>query len=129
MNPEKLAAVLGIPLVGWGLCAAIMGIGMATLPLGVALIFHALAAPILFIFVSAFYFQRFAYTTPLNTAFIFALVVLFMDFFVVSLVVNRNLSMFANPLGVWIPLLLIFTATHITGLLVTGGRRYSLPAR
>ncbi len=129
MNREKLAAVLGVPLVGWGLCAATMGIAMATLPLGVALVFHTLAAPILFIFVSVFYFQRFAYTTPLNTAFIFVMVVLFMDFFVVGLVMIRDLSMFANPLGVWIPLLLIFTATHITGLLVTSGKRYSVPAR
>lgn len=129
MSFEKQVAVVGAALVGWGLCAAVMGIGLATMPLAEALVFHALAAPVLFIFVSNFYFQRFAYTTPLHTAFIFVCTVLFMDFFVVGLLMNRSLGMFANPLGTWIPMLLIFTATHITGLLVSGGRRYNVPAR
>ncbi len=129
MNIEKLAAVLGAAVFGWGLCAAAMSIGMTTTPLAEALVLHAIAAPILFIFVSVLYFQRFAYTTPLQTAFVFVCVVLFMDFFVVGLLVNGSLEMFASPLGTWIPLLLIFTATHITGLLVTSGRRYNVPAR
>ncbi len=129
MNTEKLAPVLGVALFGWGLCAAAMSMALNSTPLAEALVIHAIAAPILFIFVSLVYFQRFAYTTPLQTAFIFVCVALFMDFFVVGLLLNRSLAMFANPLGTWIPLLLIFTATHITGLLVTSGRRYNVPAR
>ncbi len=129
MHTEKLAVVFAAALLGWALCAATMSIGMSAMPLAGALIIHAIAAPILFIFVSIAYFQRFAYTTPLQTAFIFVSVVIFVDFFVVGLLINGSLDMFGNPLGTWIPFILIFTATHITGLVVTGTRRFNLPVR
>ncbi len=129
MNIEKLAVVFAAALLGWALCAATMSIGISTMPLAEALVIHALAAPFLFIFVSIAYFQRFAYTTPLQTAFIFVSVVIFVDVFVVGLLINGSLDMFRDPLGTWIPLILIFTATHITGLVVTNTRRYNLPVR
>src|SRR5512140_2530219 len=129
MNAAKLAVVYAAALLGWILCAATMRIGMSALPLSEALVIHALAAPIVFVLISLFYFQRFAYTTPLQTAFIFLSVVMFMDFAVVGLLVNGSLRLFANLLGTWIPFVLIFSSTHITGLLVTSGRRYSVSAR
>ncbi len=129
MNTSKLAAPIAAGLVGWALCAAVMNLAMATTPLAEALIIHAIAAPILFIFVSTFYFQRFAYTTPLQTAFIFSCVVIFVDFFVVGLLINGSLAMFGSLLGTWIPFMLIFTATHITGLLVSSSPRYNVPVR
>ncbi len=43
-----------------------------------------------------------------------------MDFFVVALLINRSLEMFASPLGTWIPFALIFVSTWLTGLVVTG---------
>ncbi len=129
MNTSKLAAPFAAGLVGWALCAAVMNLALATTPLAEALVIHAIAAPILFIFVSVFYFQRFAYTTPLQTAFIFLFVVIFVDFFVVGLLINGNLAMFGSLLGTWIPFILIFSATHITGLLVSSSPRYSVPVR
>lgn len=124
MIREKMMTVLGCALLGWALCAGAVSIGLITTPLAEALVIHAVAAPILFAFVSVVYFQRFAYTTPLHTAFIFACVVFVLDFFVADVFLNQNLSLRASLLGLWIPAILIFTATHITGLLVTGGRRY-----
>jgi hypothetical protein len=41
----KYVIVLVHAFVGWALCAATMGIGLATLPLQTALIIHAIAAP------------------------------------------------------------------------------------
>jgi hypothetical protein len=38
------------------------------------------------------------------------------DFFVVALLINRSLDMFASLLGTWIPFALIFTSTYLTGL-------------
>jgi hypothetical protein len=38
------------------------------------------------------------------------------DFFVVALLINRSLEMFASLLGTWIPFALIFTSTYVTGL-------------
>jgi hypothetical protein len=129
MIREKMGAVLGCALLGWALCAATVGISLTRTPLAEALVIHAIAAPILFAFVSIFYFQRFGYTTPLHTAFIFGCVVLFMDYFVAGVLLNQNLGLRASLLGMWIPVVLIFTATHITGLLVTGARRYRAFAR
>ncbi len=128
MLSSKLGTVLGAALLGWAMSAAAMNLGLATTPLAEALVIHALAAPILFIFVSVYYFQRFAYTTPLTTAIIFVCVALFMDF-AVGLLFHGGLGMFASLLGTWIPLFLICAATHITGLLVMSGRRYNVPAR
>lgn len=129
MNAGKLTMLLVHALVGWALCAAIMSLSLAMLPLAEALIIHAIAAPIIFVFVSRSYFQKFACTTPLQTAFIFLSIVLLVDFFVVALSINHSLDMFASALGTWIPFILIFTATHITGLLTMIGSRRPVPVR
>jgi hypothetical protein len=42
------------------------------------------------------------------------------DFFVVGLLINRSLEMFASLLGTWIPFALIFTSTWLSGLFATG---------
>lgn len=41
--------------------------------------------------------------------------VIVVDFFLVALVIERSLEMFASPLGTWIPFALIFTSTYVTG--------------
>jgi len=119
MNLSKILIILAHALVGWVLCAAVMGIGMATLPLETTLILHAILAPIFFAVISWFYFRKFNYTCPLRTALIFIGFVIFMDFFLVALIINRSFDMFLSPLGTWLPFLLIFLATYVTGLLVT----------
>jgi hypothetical protein len=58
---------------------------------------------------------RYTYTTPLQTAGAFIGLVMTIDFFVVGLVVNRNLEMFTSVLGTWVPFALIFTSTWLTG--------------
>ena len=99
MKLRKPVIVLAHAFVGWALCAATMGIGLATLPLQTALIIHAIAAPIFFTGVSLFYFRKFHYTTPLQTALIFVALVIAMDFFVVALLLNRSLEMFESRAG------------------------------
>ena len=115
MNTKNIIVVLAHAFVGWALCAATMGIGMATMSLENALIVHAIGAPIFFAIVSLVYFQKFNYTTPLQTAMIFVCFVIAVDFFVVALLINRSLEMFASLLGTWIPFALIFTSTYLTG--------------
>jgi len=82
-----------------------------------ALIVHAIGAPIFFTILSLVYFNKFNYTTPLQTALIFVSFVIIVAFFVVALLVNRSLEMFASLLGTWIPFALIFTSTYVTGML------------
>ena len=120
MNTRKILVLLAHAFVGWAFCTASMLIGMATMSIDNALIVHAIAAPVIFTLVSLVYFNRFNYTSPLATAFIFVSFVIVVDFFLIALVVNRSLEMFASPLGTWIPFALIFASTYVTGMLITG---------
>ena len=115
MNVKELVIVLVFALVGWALCAATIGIGMAVTTERNALIIHAVGAPIFFALLSFVYFKKFNYTTPLQTAAIFVGFVIAVDFFVVALLIQRSFEMFASPLGTWIPFGLIFLATYLAG--------------
>jgi hypothetical protein len=113
---RKAAAILAHALIGWALCAAIMGIGMSVTTLGTTLFIHAVGAPIIFAAISLIYFSKFNHTAPLQTAIAFVSIVIFMDVFVVALFIQRSFEMFTSLLGTWIPFALIFTATLLTGL-------------
>jgi hypothetical protein len=116
MNLRKLITILVHALIGWALCAAMMGIGMAVTSLENTLIIHAIGAPVFFAVVSLIYFSTFNYTTPFQTALIFVGFVIIVDFFVVAILINKSLEMFASLLGTWIPFALIFTSTYVTGV-------------
>ena len=115
---KKLVIIFVHAFIGWILCAATMGIGMATMTLEKTLIVHAIGAPIFFAVVSLMFFRKFNYTTPLQTAMIFVGFVIAVDFFVVALLINRSLEMFVSLLGTWIPFALIFASTYLTGVSV-----------
>ncbi len=119
---NKILTLLAHAFVGWVLCAATMGIGMAVTTLNNVLIIHAIAAPVFFAGISLIYFRRFNYTTPLQTALCFLAFVVAMDFFVVAMLINRSFDMFASLLGTWLPFALIFAATYLTGRFVTGSK-------
>lgn len=123
---RKAAVVGGFGLLGWALCAATMGFGMAFLGQQTALIVHAIAAPIFFVAISLVYFRRFAYASPLVTAAVFLAIPMAMDFFLVAMVVLRSFAMFQSALGTWIPFGLIFVATYATGTLALGARRRAI---
>ena len=117
---KKTLIVLAHAFVGWGLCAATMGIGMAVTTLDNTLVIHAIGAPIFFCGVSLVYFRRFNYTAPLQTASYFLAFVVAMDFFVVAMLINRSFDMFTSILGTWLPFALIFAATYLTGRFLAG---------
>ena len=123
MNIKKIAIILTHAFVGWALCAATMGVGMAVTSLETTLIVHAIGAPIFFSLVSLVYFTKFNYTTPLRTAVIFIAFVVFMDFTLVAMIINRSFEMFSSLLGTWIPFALIFASTWLTGTFVINQRR------
>lgn len=119
MGTHKIVVLLVHAFVGWMLCAATMGIGMAATSLENTLVIHAMAAPIFFAVISFVYFRKFNFTTPLQTATIFIVFVIAMDVFVVAMLINRSFEMFTSLLGTWIPFALIFTSTGLTGAFVT----------
>lgn len=112
-------SVLFFGVIGQMGCWGLMIVGQALTTLENALIIHAVGAPIVFAFISVVYFTTLNYTTPLITAFIFVAIVVLMDFFIVSLLINKNFDMFRSPIGTWIPFALIFISTYLTGTLVT----------
>ncbi len=117
---KKIIIIFVIAVIGWGLCGAIMGIGMQVMSMDTTLIAHAIGAPIIFSLLSILYFRKFGFTTPLQTAIIFLAIVVFLDFFVVALFVEKSFEMFASPLGTWTPFALIFLSTYLTGLFTRG---------
>ena len=128
MTLSKFAILLAHAFVGWALCFATIGIGMAVTTLQNALIIHAIAAPLFFAGVSLVYFRRFNFTTPLQTAAIFTSFVMSMDLLVVAILINRSFEMFTSLLGTWVPFTLIFLSTWVTGLLVTRQSQAKNPA-
>lgn len=117
-NVRQILVVTAFGLVGWALCGAIMFVGMAVTSMQTTLISHAIGAPVIFTALSWIYFTKFGYTRPLLTASAFVAIVVFVDFFLVALVINRSLEMFGSLIGTWIPWALIFLSTFLTGLVV-----------
>jgi hypothetical protein len=103
-------------LIGWILCAATMSIGMKYLLIANALVIHAIAAPIIFLFISLNYYRRFNYTSPLITSVIFTIFVILIDFFIVAILITKSMDMFKSFIGTWLPFILIFSSTLITGI-------------
>jgi hypothetical protein len=118
LNFGRVLVIAALGLFGWALCGAIMFVGMAVLSLETTLIIHAIGAPVIFTAISWVYLKKLNYTSPLQTSVSFLLIVIFMDFFVVALIINRSMEMFQSLLGTWIPFSLIFLSTYLTGLKV-----------
>ena len=116
---RRYGVVFAFALIAQMLCWAIMVVGQMVTSLENTLIAHAVGAPIIAILVSSIYYLKFNYTTPLQTAIVFALVVIAMDFFIVALLIEKSFEMFTSPIGTWIPISSIFLATYLTGLFVT----------
>ena len=118
MNLKKILIILLFAFIGWAICAAIMGIGMSIFSIETTLIIHLIIGPLAFAILSVIYHKWFNYTKPLLTAIIFVAFVIIVDFFLVALVINKNLDMFRSMIGTWIPFILIFIVTLITGLII-----------
>jgi hypothetical protein len=111
----KLLIVSIYAFMGWTICGVIMFIGTAVTTEFIALIIHAVAAPIIFAVVSSFYFKKYDLTTPLETAALFVAFFVLLDFVVVALLIDKSLAMFGNVLETWIPFVLVFISTYHTG--------------
>jgi len=95
----------GVPWEGGcALCGALIGIGRTLTTLEATLIVHAIGAPLIFGGLALVYFRRFRYTTPLQIAIIFVVVVMLRDGTLVADLLERSYAMFASVLGTWISL-------------------------
>lgn len=112
---RKAAVFLAHALVGWALCGAIIAIGRSLTTMENTLIIHALGVPVIFTAVSYSYFRFFHYSSPLHTAAWFTWFAIGMDFFIIATFVEKSYAMFSSALGTWIPFLLIWLSTYLTG--------------
>jgi len=110
--------VLAHPLIGWALCAAVIGIGPRFISMKANLIVHAVAAPIFFGLISVCYLNRFGCPESAATALVFVGFVIVEDFFLVALVIEKSMDMFSSPIGTWIPFDLIYSVTWGGGSLM-----------
>lgn len=113
----RAVVILACAAVPWALCGAVLGIGRQVTSLDNALIIHAIAVPIVFGLASRFYFVRFGYTTPLQTATVFLAFAVTTDAVLVAPILERSYAMFGSVLGTWIPFALIFVSTYLAGSL------------
>ncbi len=116
LGVRQIIVIALFGLVGWALCGSIVFIGREVASIDTALTVHAIGSPVIFTALSWIYFSRFGYTKPLTTASVFLGIVIFMDVFLVALVIERSLEMFGSLIGTWIPWVLIFLSTYLTGL-------------
>ena len=112
----KMAVTLVLGLIGWGFCGMVMGIGPELWGMETTLVVHAVAAPTFFIVLSAVYHSWLGYFRPLVTACLWTGLIIFLDVFLVALVIEGSFAMFQSFLGTWLVFILIFLATWLGGL-------------
>jgi hypothetical protein len=120
MNAKTVLVLALHAFVIWLGCGLTVAIGRGILGLDATLLLHAVVAPALAVLVSLVYFSQFGVTSPLATAAFFLAFIAIMDATVVALVFERSYAMFASVLGTWLPFLLIFVATYMTGVWIRG---------
>jgi len=120
-NPpaRSLPRLFAHAFAGWAICAAAMGLLLATTTTGAAIAVHAVAAPAVFAVVAWHYFRRRGARDPLPTALTFAGVAASLDLVVIAGLVQRSAAMLGSFAGVWLPLLLIVLVTWTTGALIS----------
>ncbi len=101
-----------------------MGGLLAVVPLWLAITIHAIAAPLIFVALSLRYFAARGARDSFPVALAFAATVAALDAVVVAGLVMRSFDMFTSIAGTWLPFVLIFVATWITGSIMA-----MMPAR
>ena len=108
--------------IGWLFCGAIMGIGPTFMSMQTTLIVHAIGGPLGFMLLSVIYYRKFLDASPLKTALSFSLFVFLMDLLIVALLIVKSFAMFQSFIGTWLPFILIFLVTYLTGHIVSRKR-------
>ncbi len=112
---RSLMRLFAYGVAGWALCAAVMGGLLAIGPAWLAITLHAIAAPLIFLAISIRYFGARGAREPIPVALAFTAIVAVLDAVVVAGLIMRSFDMFTSIAGTWLPFVLIFLATWITG--------------
>ncbi len=122
------AALLSLgAFVVWLACGLTIALGRPAFGVETTLRLHAIAAPIFAALVSLAFFARFRAVPPLAAAAFVTAFIIVLDAALVAPVFEKSYAMFGSILGTWLPFLLIFAATYLTGAWVVGHSR-QIPA-
>ena len=116
----RTLVLVAFALVAWGLCGATIGVARGLMPMGSALIVHAVAAPVIAGSLAYVYARWLAGPRPRVIGAVFLGVVVVMDAGLVAPFVEQSWDMFRSPMGTWIPFALIFLASWGAALWVLG---------
>jgi len=111
--------LVGLALLVWGACGAVMAIGRRLWGLQTALGVHLVAAPAIAFLLSIAHARLDpACGAVLRASVVIALIVA-LDALVVAPFFERSYEMFKSLIGTWIPFALIFIASWAAGLLMS----------
>jgi hypothetical protein len=111
--------LLGLGLVLWGACGAVIAIGRKLWTLDVTLRVHLAAAPMIAFVLSAIHaLLAPEFNTALRAVALTVLVIV-LDGIVVAPAFERSYAMFRSVIGTWLPFAGIFAASLLAGLLVS----------
>ena len=113
------AYLVGLALVLWGACGAVIAVGRKLWSLDTTLRVHLIAAPVFAFLVSAAHALLAPDFDPaLRAAAITALVIL-LDAGVVAPLFERSFAMFRSFIGTWLPFIAIFLASWAAGVVIS----------
>lgn len=115
------ARLVAYAALGWILCAAVMFGLLAVFSPGVATVVHAIAAPLIFIFISMRYFRPSGAREPVAAALAFTAIAALLDAIVVAALIQGSPALLLSITGFWLPLGLIFIASWVTGWIMSMG--------
>lgn len=115
-NLIRTLVIMLFGVIGWAASGTVFYVGERIFKTYLAVMIHFLLAPAIFAILSYFYFKYFNLTSPLKTALVVTSIVIVLDFFVVALMIEKNLEMFTNVMGTWMPFVFIFMTVFTTGL-------------
>jgi menaquinone-dependent protoporphyrinogen oxidase len=109
--PRLIAHAVG----GWSACAVLMSALLTLTGATMAIVVHAIAAPLIFAAIARHYFGERGARDPLPVAIAATAIVAGLDAIIVAALIQHSAAMFTSIGGTWLPLALIFLATWITG--------------
>ncbi len=121
-NQSVLVQVVdvGLALVLWGACGAVIGVGRRLWSLDTTLRVHLIAAPIIAFLVAVAHKALAPEFDPLLRAAAITIIVMLLDALVVAPLFERSYAMFRSFIGTWLPFAAIFAACWAAGVSVLG---------
>ena len=112
---RRLILFLLFAFIGWAACGGIVMGGRLIMSMQTTLIVHAVGAPLVFGTLSFIFHRLSPGTSTIGLAATFLGFIVFMDIFVVALLIEKSFAMFLSPLGTWIPWILIVLSVWAVG--------------